>query len=562
MLRTRLSVAEQKAGGTRRRGTAFAKSSMNPQASSRLTAFPRRFQTLRATAGDIVDLACCLSPQISAGAREIRWFKGTDCVKVSPVTVESGWEGIVAFDNVSLTLDGVKVTDSGQYRCEMLGEKKEELFIVHLHVSEFRLVSRSEDVGEPLYNAPYFIYSKQFPDFGPHAFCGHDATLPCYLSPETSAAAMEIRWFKGTDCIYLYQNGQVTEGRGYEGRLSVSTHQLQRGNVSLSLRDVQKSDYGEYSCEVTHGGQRVQSHGVQIKAFSLSSHPERSFSNSVHQLRTVHAWAGDDVTLPSLLSPETSAVSMEIRWFKATGCIYLYQNGQVTEGRGYEGRVSLFTDELENGNVSLKLKDVHQSDGGEYRCEVTHGKHKMENNIRLHISELKLVYRSEDVGKPFDSLLIRLENKLTVLPLHDTTAFLNHDATLPCHLSPETSAVAMEIRWFKGTDCIYLYLNGQVTEGKGYEGRVGMLTHKLQKGNVSLNLRDVQWSDDGEYRCEVTHGEKMVDTSFFITVMARRGPVETPKERKRRVSGSSDCRPKEPKEPGRRWSYEMLPPEF
>ncbi|XP_036437288.1 butyrophilin-like protein 2 [Colossoma macropomum] len=540
---------------------------MDPRVSS-LTAFRRPFRTLRATAGDTVDLACHLSPEISAGAREIRWFKGTDCVKVSPITVERGCEGrvtTVAFDDVSLTLDDVKVTDSGQYRCEMLGEKKEEIFIVHLHVSEFRLVSRSADVGEPSCIAGYIIYCKSFSDFGPHVFCGHDATLPCYLSPETSAVAMEIRWFKGTDCIYLYRNGQVTEGRGYEGRVSVFTHQLQRGNVSLNLRDVQRSDYGEYRCEVTHGGQTVQNDGVHLKAFKLSSHPERSFSKSIPQIRTVHAWAGDDVTLPSLLSPETSAVSMEIRWFKGTDCIYLYQNGQVTEGRGYERRVSVFTDELEYGNVSVKLKDVQDSDGGEYRCEVTCGKDKLENNIHLHISELKLVYRSEDVGKPFESLLIRLENKLTVLPLYETLTLLCHGVTLPCYLSPETSAVAMEIRWFKGTDCIYLYQNGQVTEGRGYEGRVSVSTHKLQRGNVSLSLRDVQWSDDGEYRCEVTHGEKMVDASFYIGVFefhAGRVPAETPKERRRRASESSDLQPKEPEKTGRRWSYEMLPPEL
>ncbi|KAL6488244.1 hypothetical protein MHYP_G00019850 [Metynnis hypsauchen] len=151
-------MAEQKAVGTKRLDTAFAKSRMDPRISSRLTAFPRRFRTLRATAGDTVDPACCLSTEISVGAREIRWFKGTDCVKVSPITVESGWEGRVAFDNVSLTLDDVKVSDSGQYRCEMLGEKKEELFVVHLHVSEFRLVSRSEDVGEPSFIAAYIIY--------------------------------------------------------------------------------------------------------------------------------------------------------------------------------------------------------------------------------------------------------------------------------------------------------------------------------------------------------------------------------------------------------------------
>uniref|UniRef100_A0A8C8I518 Immunoglobulin V-set domain-containing protein n=1 Tax=Oncorhynchus tshawytscha TaxID=74940 RepID=A0A8C8I518_ONCTS len=66
---------------------------------------------------------------------------------------------------------------------------------------------------------------------------------------------------------------------------------------------------------------------------------------------SVEARDGDDVTLPCHLSPETSAVDMTIRWFKGTACIYLFKNGQVTERSGYEGRVSLITQELERGNV-------------------------------------------------------------------------------------------------------------------------------------------------------------------------------------------------------------------
>ncbi|XP_030626117.1 GTPase IMAP family member 7-like [Chanos chanos] len=40
-------------------------------------------------------------------------------------------------------------------------------------------------------------------------FKGDDVTLSCYLSPETSAVTMEISWFKGTECIYQYKNGEV-----------------------------------------------------------------------------------------------------------------------------------------------------------------------------------------------------------------------------------------------------------------------------------------------------------------------------------------------------------------
>src|SRR4029434_792381 len=75
-----------------------------------------------------------------------------------------------------------------------------------------------------------------------------DVTLPCHLSPETSAVAMEIRWFKRTDCIYLYKNGHVTEGRGYEGRVSVNTQELQRGDVSLRLRKRIVEEGEVYTC--------------------------------------------------------------------------------------------------------------------------------------------------------------------------------------------------------------------------------------------------------------------------------------------------------------------------
>uniref|UniRef100_A0A3B4D6C5 Ig-like domain-containing protein n=1 Tax=Pygocentrus nattereri TaxID=42514 RepID=A0A3B4D6C5_PYGNA len=89
--------------------------------------------------------------------------------------------------------------------------------------------------------------------------------------------------------------------------------------------------------------------------------------------------------------------------------------------------------------------------------------------------------------------------------------------TLSCHLSPEISAVAMEIRWFKGTDCVCLYKNRQVTEGRGYEGRVSLFTQELQRGNVSLQIRDCTESDAGQYLCQVTNR----DTTEEITVKVR-----------------------------------------
>ncbi|XP_060777101.1 interaptin-like isoform X2 [Neoarius graeffei] len=103
----------------------------------------------------------------------------------------------------------------------------------------------------------------------------------------------------------------------------------------------------------------------------------------------VFAYPGDDITVSSHLSPETSAVSMEVRWFRGTECIYQYKNGQVSVGKGYEGRASLFIPELKRGNVSLILKSIAPMDTGTYSCQVLTGQHKVEKSIHLYMSGME-----------------------------------------------------------------------------------------------------------------------------------------------------------------------------
>ncbi|XP_034147382.1 selection and upkeep of intraepithelial T-cells protein 1-like isoform X1 [Esox lucius] len=103
--------------------------------------------------------------------------------------------------------------------------------------------------------------------------------------------------------------------------------------------------------------------------------------------RNIVGVADEDVILSCHLSPETSAVTMTIRWFEYTECIYLYKNGQVTERRGYEDRLSLNTQEMERGNVSLRMKNYKESDRGTYICQVIHGEQKEEGLVGLGVSE-------------------------------------------------------------------------------------------------------------------------------------------------------------------------------
>ncbi len=83
---------------------------------------------------------------------------------------------------------------------------------------------------------------------------GSDVILPVHLSPETSAVSMDIRWLRGTTLIYHYNTEQEIPNSDYENRLSLSIQELERGNLALTLRNVQESDSGVYTCKVFHNG--------------------------------------------------------------------------------------------------------------------------------------------------------------------------------------------------------------------------------------------------------------------------------------------------------------------
>ncbi|KAF4095605.1 hypothetical protein G5714_023208 [Onychostoma macrolepis] len=79
---------------------------------------------------------------------------------------------------------------------------------------------------------------------------GSDIILPVHLSPETSAWTSD-GLDGGTTLIYHYNKGQEITNNDYEKRVSLSIQELKRGNLALTLRNVQESDSG---CNVFHNG--------------------------------------------------------------------------------------------------------------------------------------------------------------------------------------------------------------------------------------------------------------------------------------------------------------------
>ncbi|KAM6949246.1 butyrophilin-like protein 2 [Aplochiton taeniatus] len=99
-------------------------------------------------------------------------------------------------------------------------------------------------------------------------------------------------------------------------------------------------------------------------------------SNVVGSLQPIVAVAGDDVVLPCHLVPSANAVTMTIEWSRLNvkpKYVHVHQLGRTLSENlnpDYKSRTQLFTDELWNGNVSLKLSRVRRSDEGAYKCYV------------------------------------------------------------------------------------------------------------------------------------------------------------------------------------------------
>ncbi|KAF5902790.1 butyrophilin subfamily 1 member A1-like, partial [Clarias magur] len=101
------------------------------------------------------------------------------------------------------------------------------------------------------------------------------------------------------------------------------------------------------------------------------------------------AVVGEDLVLPCLIKPNTNAMDMTVEWFRPyveDSLVHLYKNHEdrnENQAQAYRGRTSFFKEELQKGNISLKLSAVQVSDEGLFKCLVEDN--SWSDDITVHI---------------------------------------------------------------------------------------------------------------------------------------------------------------------------------
>ncbi|XP_067435488.1 myelin-oligodendrocyte glycoprotein-like [Thunnus thynnus] len=139
--------------------------------------------------------------------------------------------------------------------------------------------------------------------------------------------------------------------------------------------------------------------------------PVEGQSEVIGSTQPIIASPGDDVILPCHLDPEFNVKGLTVEWSKPdlkpdpsdrlsrVAYIYVYRHRQEDLDMkipAYLSRTELFRDELERGNISLKIMNVTLADEGRYRCLVP----KLKSRVKSAIVRLVVG------GRPSQSALI------------------------------------------------------------------------------------------------------------------------------------------------------------
>uniref|UniRef100_A0A5F4WH75 Myelin oligodendrocyte glycoprotein n=1 Tax=Callithrix jacchus TaxID=9483 RepID=A0A5F4WH75_CALJA len=106
----------------------------------------------------------------------------------------------------------------------------------------------------------------------------------------------------------------------------------------------------------------------------------------------IQALVGDAAELPCRISPGKNATGMEVGWYRSpfSRVVHLYRNGKDQDGEQapeYRGRTELLKDDIGEGKVTLKIRNVRFPDEGGFTCFFRDHSYQEEAAMQLKVED-------------------------------------------------------------------------------------------------------------------------------------------------------------------------------
>ncbi|KAM8756457.1 hemicentin-1-like [Acanthopagrus schlegelii] len=205
-----------------------------------------------------------------------------------------------------------------------------------------------------------------------------DAVLPCLIRTKEDLSGKYFVWRKdGQQEVFMYDAG-VHSNNGLPGqddqfrvRVSFFQDQLKNGDASIKINDTKMADSGIYSCDFPRHQPR-QTFIIELV---------------VARVRVV-VEQDSDAVLPCLIRTKEDITGKLFHWVKDGQNVFLYNAGIDSQGEQFKGRVSVFQDQLKNGNASIKITGTKMADSGIYSCDFPRHQPRQTSIIELVVDQV------------------------------------------------------------------------------------------------------------------------------------------------------------------------------
>ncbi|XP_039621141.1 uncharacterized protein LOC120536738 [Polypterus senegalus] len=211
----------------------------------------------------------------------------------------------------------------------------------------------------------------------PHTtLINEDTSLNCYIEQLNEDEVLSVIWEKGTRELIKYPRRSIKKKETEEAKFALAESHIHQGDISLTIKNVLQSDEGNYwyslrtKRESLKGAVKLR---VLVRFEMKCPSPQTAFLNMNTSI---------NCTIENLNSDKVTYVF----WTKDDNILASYprkESPTLTETG--KSRFALDQDRVSQGDVSLYISDVQNTDGGLYRYSLETESTRKEGGVMLEI---------------------------------------------------------------------------------------------------------------------------------------------------------------------------------